>query len=293
MNCLCTRIITPVLLLMLVTYGHAWAQRDKAADTAVRSSLKWTPPIADTEYPGYHKHKERMITNYFYLQLSYPITGDNFGNPTASGQIASMPFTFNGPIDPGFKGGLSLGKVAHFLDIATPMVRLGVNVDFSAQAFGKGTHSSVDAIYRAESKGTYIASLGAGPQVTFKPIHFIQMGVYGRIGISGLYSNYQNAEFVQDPNKSVQRYDAVVNMYNFSLSQDLGIDITIYKLMVGLKWTFLKSTPGSGHFYTENDTDNHLLFFSDKAGKVASGIPAPIDRTISFNRISILLGIAL
>ncbi len=234
-----------------------------------------------------------MIANYFYLELSYPITNNSFNNPAASGQIAAMPFSFSSPISPNFKGGLGIGKVAHFLDIATPRVRLGINVDFSAQAFGKGDNSSHDSAYQAESKGTYIASLGVGPQVTFRPMPFMQVGVYGRIGISGLYSNYQNTEFLKNPKGEIQRYDAGVNMYNFSINQDLGIDITIYKLLVGLKWTFLKSRPGSNQFYTENDTDNRVLFFADKEGKKNVGTPAPIDQAVSFNRISILLGITL
>ncbi len=264
------------LLLFSSVAATAQARVEDYPSGSAKNRKAGSANFPNEDYPVHISAKRNLKKfNYFYLRLSYPFASSTFGNPMNQEFPGNQLFVSKDKLQHRFRAGLELGAVNHITELGHYMVKLGINYGFNFQTFGP--FENRETHHRVASDGTYIATLGLGPQVTFKPVEAIRVAVFGRIGISALYHNYEN---VQETAGKVK-----LDMLNYGLAKDIGIDFTLKKFSVGFTWSFLNTAPGNGQLYIpENKEINSYT--------PVSGAGTPLNDKVYFNRVSFNLGFA-
>jgi hypothetical protein len=231
------------------------------------------------DYPTYNNVKKNLKKfNYFYLRLSYPLPSADFGNPMTAGATNGTGFGFTGKIKHQYKAGLELGAVNHITELGYYMVKLGINYGFNVQMFGPFNDETTN--YSVSSDGTYIGTLGLGPQVTFKPVEAVRIGLFARFGLAAIYHTYDNVQ------NNANRVN--LEMYNYGFAKDIGLDFTLKKFSLGFTWSFLKTAPNGGQLFVPDNKEANS--YTDKTTTVPNSVP--LTHKISFNRAAFNLGFA-
>src|SRR5690606_38150332 len=115
-------------------------------------------------------------------------------------------------------------------------------------AFGPGEVSGDD--FDISTNGCYILRLGLGPQVTFKPLEEVRIGLYYRLGIGAVYSSYQHAEYAGS-----QTHELNIQAINYAYNGDLGLDLSYGMLNVGLTFSHMRSYLEKGQIFNLGDVD--------------------------------------
>jgi hypothetical protein len=224
----------------------------------------------------------------FYIGRS----SDDFNNPIKAPGYDTM-FSYKGGMKSSFKCGLEIGTVSHFQKLWTSHLRLGLNVNFSMQAMGPWSDSGAN--YKVTSDGLYIGTLGIGPQITCKPVKFVRLGVYARVVGSMLYNHYVNTEYQSGPVGKIAKYKLNVEMYNWALGYDFGIDASLRGISVGLVWEYMNATPKKNEFYTPANSNANLLI--NNSGQLtnpqAPSMVTSYSQPIHFDRYRLLVGFAI
>lgn len=235
------------------------------------------------------------IDRFDYVSLRAFYIGrasDDFNNPVKSPMYDTM-FSYRGGMKSAFKGGLEIGSVNHFQKLWTSHLRLGLNINFSMQAMGPWSDSGAN--HKAASDGLYIGTLGLGPQITYKPAKFVRLGVYARLVGSMLYNHYTNTEYQSGSGGEMTRYKLELEMYNWALGYDFGIDASLRGISIGFVMEHMSATPKQNEFYTPANRNANLLANNSaqlsNPGTIA--VYTPYSQPIRFDRYRILVGFAI
>lgn len=264
------------------------------------------PQTRETQQPVYHinkppvktntaldletKHKDPGEFNYSFFRVGLPLTSGKFYNQMQNiSQQQKELFNYKDQLKPSFSIGLDLGFVMHVARLGTPAVRLGVNTNFNFQYFGGKTEENADRKYEITTEdGTGLVSIGVGPQVTYKPAKQIRLGLYGRVGATAIGGKYRNE---QTSAENDFKYRLNLKMLNVAFSQDIGLDVSYRKLLVGVSASFAKIAPRKTSLLSEEDQkDNYFRVTDLETGAESTSNFNP---DLNFNRITIHLGLSL
>ena len=234
--------------------------------------------------------------NYTYLRLAYLMPVSGFNNPMQAGFTGSNNFTLIGDLHNSFGLGLESGRVRHFkkLNLGTDMLKLGINSGIALQGFGPGDKKDGNA--SAYTDGTYLIRLGLGPQVSFKPIEDLRIGVFYRAGIAVVYSSYVNEQSA-DLGGNVIRYDKTdLHFLHYAYNGDLGIDCSWRALCISLTYSMMKARPSKGALIDAGSLGDEYNAYSYST-KQGSGTESdktftPIDPVMKWHRIGVGIGFA-
>ena len=243
----------------------------------------------------HHKAKLRPYGrfNYTYIRIAKLFPGAGFANPVAGGFAGSEHFTNYEAATFPYTLGFESGNVRHFmkLRLGTEMLKLAINSGIALQAYGSSNEQRDNAV--VTNGGVYLVRLGLGPQVTFKPIADIRIGVYYRAGIAALYSDYTN-EQTTAPAADVTRKDRVnATLLNYNYNGELGFDCSWHALNLGLSYAMLSCRASSGVLFSSEDKTTRNVYTSvTTRNGVQEGatVTTPIDPAIKFNRFSVSVG---
>ncbi len=249
--------------------------------------------------PGQKRQREKKSYdrfNYTYLRLAYYFPSSGFNNPIAAGFPGSENFIVTEDLSHSFRLGLESGKVRHFmnLNLGTEMLKLGINSGIGLQAFGPDEKETVNAI--VHSDGFYQLRLGLGPQITFKPIEDLRIGVYYRAGIALYYSGYRNEQEVLLAGNS-SRYDYVETRFlNIGYNGDIGLDFSWRSLSVGISYSMMKGRPSKAALIKSESLDEEYNTYTSttyvNGSTEGTDVVVPIDPTVKWRRFGISVGFA-
>lgn len=229
--------------------------------------------------------------NYGYFRLSFLRPLGAFNNPMAGKAFPqAAEFSYQGQIPNGVLTlGIESGRVRHInaLSLGTPMLKLGINSGFALQAFGPG--SVAGSNYDAETIGTYALRLGVGPQLTFKPIKEVRVGLYYRAGIGLAYTSYYQSSYYGLNQEYSHEID--IQSINYAYNGDLGIDASWGILSIGIAYSHMRTQLTKGQVFNINDVAEGFNSYNhyDELGEMES---TPINPRLKYNRFAISVGIA-
>lgn len=162
------------------------------------------------------------------------------------------------------------------------MLRAGINSGFALHAFGPGEAGGED--FDISTNGTYILRLGLGPQVTFKPLAEVRIGLYYRLGIGAVYSSYTHAEYA-----GMHTHELNVQAINYAYNGDLGLDITYGMLNVGISFSHMRSYLQKGQIFNLGDVDGAVNAYQHYDDHSDSD-PVPVNPLLRWNRFAVSVG---
>lgn len=225
--------------------------------------------------------------NYAYFRLAFLRPTGAFSDPLSTAEFpGKAQFRSGEEIRNNLLTlGLESGRVRHFnkIPLGTPMLRAGINSGFALHAFGPGEVYGED--FDISTNGSYILRLGLGPQVTFKPLEEVRIGLYYRLGIGAVYSSYFHAEYIGN-----HTHELNIQAINYAYNGDLGLDITYGMLNVGLSFSHMRSYLENGQIFNIGDVDaaTNAYYHYDEGSESA---PAPVNPLLRWNRIAISVGL--
>lgn len=226
--------------------------------------------------------------NYAYVRLAFLRPTGAFSDPLLTAEFPGKTHFRSGEEIRNnlLTLGLESGRVRHFnkIPLGTPMLRAGINSGFALHAFGPGEVYGEE--FDIATNGSYILRIGLGPQVTFKPLEEVRIGLYYRLGIGAVYSSYMHAEYIGS-----QTHELNIQAINYAYNGDLGLDITYGMLNVGLSFSHMRSYLGNGQIFNIGDVDaatNAYYYYDDES----ESDPVAVNPLLRWNRFAISVGLS-
>jgi hypothetical protein len=260
-----------LLAMLLCTFcvDHARAQDSTAVEPDYDSSEIIKPVV-----------KAFGKFNYTFVRVGYLFPSKGFNNPISEVPAASGNFSNQGAMPYMFRLGFESGKVRHFnkLNLGTPMLKLGINSG------------------KISTEGVYLIRLGLGPQLTFKPIEDLRIGVYYRANVAVCYSSYKNDETTTPAPETTRTDELKAYMINFIYEGDLGIDLSWHAICVGVSYSMMHVRPSKGALVSAQklgtDFDTYKVTTQTGSDDPIEAV-TPIDPKIKLNHLTVSVGFAL
>jgi len=228
--------------------------------------------------------------NYGYFRLSFLRPLGNFNNPMQGASFAGAAnFPYQDPVPNGILTlGIESGRVRHFkkLNLGSPMLKLGINSGFGIHALGPKTLMGTN--YEVRTNGTYILRLGLGPQLTFKPIPEVRVGLYYRANLGLAYSSYWQYSYY---GPAEDYYDELlIQALNLGYNGDLGIEASWNMLSVGISYSHMRARVNKGQIINTSELIEgaNTYIRMDESG---DELTVPVNPKLRYHRLALSVGI--